>query len=205
MKLAPVLVLLAFLVAVGLPAQHAEAPAGEGAAHGESTEHGDSSAIWKWANFALLAAGLGYLIYKKAPPFFASRDREIRKGIEEAAVLRAQAEARAAEIERRLANLSTEIEQLRAGAREEMAAEAERMRRETEQALRKVEQQAAQEIDSAAKAARMDLKAHSADLALRLAEQRLRASLTPPVDEGLVRSFVEDLGRRARQPGGEVQ
>jgi F0F1-type ATP synthase membrane subunit b/b' len=86
-----------------------------------------------------------------------------------------------------------------------MKAEAERTRRETEQALGKISQQAAQEIDSAAKAARLELKAHSADLALRLAEQRLRTSLTPPVDEALVRSFVEDLGCRARRLGGEVQ
>ena len=36
---------------------------------------------WKWANFAILAAGIGYLLVKQAGPYFAARSTEIRKGI----------------------------------------------------------------------------------------------------------------------------
>jgi F-type H+-transporting ATPase subunit b len=204
LRRAPVLVcLFVLLAAVCLQAQHAEAPAGE-AAHGGSAEHGDSSALWKWANFALLAGGLGYLIYKKGLPFFTARNQEIRNGIDEAARLREQAEAHAAGIERRLANLTAEIEQIRGAARHEMEAEAGRLRRENEQALRKVQEHAGQEIESAAKTARKELKAYSAELALQLAEERIRARLTPSVDETLVRAFVDDLGRRP-QPGQEAR
>ena len=56
---------------------------------------------WKWANFAVLAAGLGYLVAKNAGPFFRSRSEEIQKGIKDAAQVRAEAEARASAIEKR--------------------------------------------------------------------------------------------------------
>ena len=54
----------------------------------ESGEHGggmkEPSIWWKWANFAILAGGLGYLIAKNAPAYFESRNKEIRGGLQEA-------------------------------------------------------------------------------------------------------------------------
>ena len=44
-----------------------------------------------------------------------------------------------------------------------------------------------------------ELKAHSADLAVKLAEQQLRNRMTPQVQDGLVRGFLQDLeGKAAR-------
>ncbi len=148
---------------------------------------------WKWANFALLAGGLGYLIVKKAPAFFRDRTAEIQQGIAEAARLKADADARAAEIEKRMAALDAEVAALRAGARQEMEAENERLRAETEHQLAKVQAQAEQEIASAAKAARLDLRAHAAELAIGLAEQQLRVRMTAEAGRGLVAGFVKDL------------
>jgi hypothetical protein len=39
----------------------------------------------------------------------------------------------------------------------------------------------------------MDLRSYSAQLAVRLAEQRVRARMTPGIQEELVQGFVEDL------------
>ena len=39
----------------------------------------------------------------------------------------------------------------------------------------------------------MELKRYSADLAIALAEQRLRARMTPETQDALVRGFVRDL------------
>ena len=50
---------------------------------------------------------------KNAGPFFASRSIEIRKGIEDAQKLRADAETRAAAMDARLANLRMEVEAMR--------------------------------------------------------------------------------------------
>ncbi|MCL5745635.1 MAG: hypothetical protein M1541_17210, partial [Acidobacteria bacterium] len=61
---------------------------GEAKEHGEQKGHGEEGhgnlEILKWANFLLLAGGLGYLIGKNAGPFFATRSQQIRKDMEEA-------------------------------------------------------------------------------------------------------------------------
>lgn len=174
------------------PAAHAEPGHGEVAA-----EHGPSI-VWKWANFVLLAAALGYLIGRNAPAFFRSRTEEIQRGMAEAARIKQDSDARVAEVERRLATLESEIARLRAGAREEMAAESQRIHEETSRQLAKVQQQAEQEIASAAKAARQELKAYSADLAVSLAEQKVQSRLTPPIEESLVGRFVNELRQQGQ-------
>ena len=47
----------------------------------KSRSQGEQASLeaWKWANFLLLAGGLGYLIGKNAGPFFAAARRQIRK------------------------------------------------------------------------------------------------------------------------------
>ncbi len=160
--------------------------------HGESPgaeEHG-STLIWMWANFLLLAAGLGYLIYKNAGPFYEGRTRIIRKGLIEAEDLRKDAEARTAEIEKRLANLENEIAALRAESQREAAAETERLSALIETDMARIQADAEQEIDAAGRAARLELKRHAAALAVDLAGQKIRARMSDEAQEKLVGSFV---------------
>jgi len=162
-------------------------------------EHGQPGGshvtLWKVANFVLLAGGLGYLIHKKGGAFFAGRSRQIQEAIQEAARMKADAEARAAEIERRLAGLAGEVEALRASARQETASEAERARVRLGQEVEKIQAQAQREIAAAAQAARQELRGYAADLAVGLAEQQLRARMTPELDERLAAAAIQELGR----------
>jgi len=167
-------------------------PAAEPAAHGESGEK-DMTA-WKWANFAILVAALGFLVAKQGGPYFASRSIEIRKGIEDATKMRADAEARAAAMEAQLANIGVEIEAMKKSAREEAAQEGDRIRQETQRELAKIQAHADHEISSALKAAQLDLKSYSAQLAIRLARNKVRERMTPADQDALVRDFVDDLG-----------
>ncbi len=153
---------------------------------------------WKWANFVLLAGGLGYLIGKTAPPFFAARSRKIREAMAEADDLRQEAEARVSEVERRLANLESEMAALRAESEMEARSESERMRQQTEAEMAKIRVHAEQEIAAAGKAARLELKRYSAQLAIRQAEEKVRERITPGTQNELVRDFVRDLDRPAR-------
>ncbi len=176
------------------------------AAHGaDDSGQGDATRqlLWKLANFAILAAGLGFLLRKKAGAFFRNRTDSIRKGIEEADRLHREAEARAAEVEGRLRNLEAEIESLRRGARAELAAESERIKLETGESVRKLQEQAEQEIASAAKAARRQVRAQAAQLAVDLAAGRIRDRLTLPADEALVTSFLKDLETGSRTRSGK--
>jgi F-type H+-transporting ATPase subunit b len=155
---------------------------------------GEANELWKWANFAILALGLGYLVAKNLPPFFRSRTAEIQKGISESQKIKREAEARASEMEARLASLGAEIDKFKAGAHAEMEQEGARIREETTRHLEKLQQQAEQEIETAGKLARRELKAYAAKLALDLAEQRIRTRLDAAAENGLVEDFVKDLG-----------
>jgi len=147
----------------------------------------------KWANFLLLAGVLGYFIGKNAGPFFAARSAGIRQDMDESLRQRQQAEAKAADVDRRLADLEEDIAALRGHSEAEAKAETERMAQQTEAEIAKIQAHAEQEIASAGKAARMALKRYSAELAMGLAEQKVRARLTPDTEDALVQGFVRNL------------
>jgi F-type H+-transporting ATPase subunit b len=151
---------------------------------------------WKWANFAILAAGIGYLLAKQAGPYFTSRSIEIRKGIEEAKKLREDAEKRAAEMDARLASLGAEVEAMKKSSREEAEREGDRIRQETGREMAKIQANADREIAAALKAAQMELKSYAGQLAIDLAREKVRERMTPADQETLVRNFVTDLSRQ---------
>ncbi len=169
------------------------APAQDKPGQPAQKEESDGMIGWQWANFIVLAAGLGYLMAKTLPPLFRSRGEEIRKGIDEAAKMKQEAEAKAAEIDRRLAGLSTEIDKLGAEIRAEMNAEGERIARETDRQIEKLKQQAEQEITFQVKAAQLELKRYSVELATTLAAQRIQSRMTHATQQALVASFVAGI------------
>jgi F-type H+-transporting ATPase subunit b len=182
------LLLIAALAAATLSAQERE-PAGEDS----------SSMMWKWANFAILVIGLGYLASKNLPPFFKSRTTEIQQGIAEAQRIKADAERRAAETEARLNALGAEIEKFRQESRAEMEQEAARIREQTKNQAERLRQQAEMEIESATKIARRELQSFAAKLAIDLAEQRIQSRLDKPTDSALIDDFIRDLASSKNQ------
>jgi len=177
MKRLPIAV---FLCAVALHAEETGAAA-------------EPSMVWKWINFAILAAGLGYLCSKLFPPFFRSRTAEIQEGIREAQAVKKEAETRAAEMDRRMAALGAEIEKFKTQANVEMQQEGARIGEDTKRQIARIEMQAKAEIETAGKIARRELQAYAAKLALDLAEQRVRQRLDAGADALLVNDFVKDL------------
>ena len=192
------ILLLAILIAA--PCTWAQPEPGPAAGHkaegheaaGEH-EKAEPSPLWAWANFVILMVALVYLFRKNAAPFFASRALDIRKGMIEADDIRADAERRMAAVDARMARLQADIDALRQEALAEQNSAAERIRQETTAAVAKIRARAEQEIAASAKAARTELKRHSARLALSLAEQKIRARLTPDAQDSLVRGFVHQL------------
>ena len=197
-----VLATLPIAIAIGLACAPNALP--QEPAAGESKQEAQDPLLWwKWANFAILTAGLGYLIAKNAPALFAQRSREIQQGMLEAAKQKQDAEAQAAVIEKRLAGLQGEIESLRSAAKAEIGAEGERIGRETERRLQRIQGQAGQELALMARAARFELRKYSAELAVDLAEQRIRSRITKDMQDGLVDGFLQDLRYRVT-PGART-
>jgi len=178
---------------LGLAQEH------EGKAGGEET--GKKQESWaerhelelKISNFAILAGLIGYFIGKNAGPFFAARTASIRKDMEESQRQSQEAQARAAEVDRRLAHLEADIAALRAENDKEMQSETDRLARHTSEEIAKIRQHAEQEIASAGKSARLELQRYAAGLAVNLAEQKLRAGMTPETQDELVQGFAQNL------------
>jgi len=184
----------AFLLVIGMAVASYALPQ-ESPAKSEGQES-DSMIGWKWANFLILAAGLGYLIGKSVPPLFRKQSDEIQAALAEAAKIKREAAAYAASVEARLANLQREIESLRQDAHREMTAEGDRMRTETERHLQRIQEQSVQEIALMTRAAKDELRKYAAELAVGLASDRIRARMNPGIQEKLVNGFIADLPGR---------
>lgn len=182
-------------LALGLTLASFAIPQEAGNKSSPTEETGDPWIAWKWVNFVILVAGLGYLVAKTAPPYFKGRSDEIQRALSEATREIKDAEAKAAHLDLRLAGIQAEVQNLRSEARAEMAAEGERIRAETERHLKRIQEQAVQEIALMTRSARDGLRKYSAGLALDLAEQRIRSRITPSTQEALLDGFVRDLHR----------
>jgi F-type H+-transporting ATPase subunit b len=162
----------------------------------KGAESSEPAAVWKVANFAILAAGLGYLMAKNLPSFFSARTSSIQKEIADAQKLKRESEQRAAAILQRVSALGADIEAFRVQSRAEMEREGQRIREQAAVHIRKLNDQAQTEIESAGKLARRELRTYAADLALDLAGQRIRARLDANTEAILVDRFVGDLKRQ---------
>jgi len=163
------------------------------------------SEIWLWPNFLILAGLLGYLAKKHGGPFFAARSQQVREGLEAGKKAQAEAEKVAAGVQAKLATLDSEIANLKASARAELERETQRIRRDTESELQRLEQHTATELDSLGKRAILELRQYAASLALDLAEQKVRARMTPAGQSGLIEGFASDLSsRETTQASGQI-
>jgi F-type H+-transporting ATPase subunit b len=161
---------------------------------GAAKQHeGGDQLFQKWVNFAILAAGIGFIAVKVGGPAFRSKKQEILDGLAEGTRRAEAAAEKAAEIDRRMAGLQAEVAVLRDKANAEMAAESERLRLQTAEHIAKVEHGAELDIASSVKAARLELKAYVADLALDLARQQVAAKIDDTKQAALVDRFARDL------------
>ena len=167
-----------------------------------AAEEGVSSAteraneIFKWINFAIVAAVLIWLFVKKLPAWFRGNADKISSAIIKATTAKEEAERQVREAETKLANLKQEIGVLQAAAQREAAEEGERIRALAQSDAKKVGVAAQAEIEAAERAARLELKALAASLAVDGAESILAKQLTPAAQETLVDTFVKGLEGR---------
>lgn len=162
--------------------------------HETAAEREEAPMLPKWVNFAILAAGIGYLAIKIGGPALSGQQRQILDSMSHASRRADAAKAQADEMEKRIAGLSGEVEAIRHKAAAELKAEAARLEAETAQMLAKVDQSAEQEIASSAKLATQQLKATAAKLALDLATQKIRSRMTEGTQGVLVDRFTQHLG-----------
>ncbi len=180
--------LLVLLFCVALSAHAAE--------EGGSAATERANEIFKWINFAIVAAVLIWLFAKYLPPKFRGNAEKISFAITKATAAKEEAERQVREAETKLANLKQEIAELQATAKREAVEEGERIRALAQSDAKKVGIAAHAEIEAAERAARMELKALAASLAVDGAETLLAKQLTPAAQESLMDNFVKSLEGR---------
>jgi F0F1-type ATP synthase membrane subunit b/b' len=148
---------------------------------------------WKWINFALLVAGLGYFFVKKAPAFFNARTEEIQKAIKDATGLKMDADFRSSEIDKRMATLAEEVQKLRAAAKADMEHEGQRIETETLATLQRIHEHTLREIESLNQQAALAVREHAVRLATELAVTELRERPGQIDQNELIRGFSEDI------------
>jgi F0F1-type ATP synthase membrane subunit b/b' len=151
--------------------------------------------LFRWLNFAIVFAGIGYAAVKWGGPYFRAHAEDISRKIAEGARAREAAERQRKEIEEKLAGLDDEIKRLRAEAKRDAEAEAKRLRDVARAEAEKIEHAAQMEIEAAGRAAHLELKALAARLAVERAEAMLRKEITPQAEAGLFQTFVAGLER----------
>lgn len=166
------------------------------AEEGGSSSTERTNEIFKWINFAIVAAVLIWLFRKKLPPVFRAHAETISSAITKATAARVEAERQVREAESKLANLKQEIAALQATAKREAAEESDRIRAMAQSDAKKVGVAAQAEIEAAERAARLELKALAAALAVDGAESLLVKQLTPAAQESLMDHFVKSLEGR---------
>jgi len=185
------------------------APAGDhsaGQEHAASGEHSgkeegggashEPSPIYRWINFAILVAGLTYVLRKPLAQFFGERSDSIRKSLEEGRSALAAAEEKLHAVEKKLQGFEKEMAAFRAAALKEMEEEHARMRRATEREAEKMMESVRLQLDTAGKAARLELRRFAGEQAVALAEQMIRARLDESGQRLLVDQFVARLARK---------
>jgi len=129
----------------------------------------------------------------KVPQALRERTAAIQKSIKDAQAASADASRRLTDIETRLSKLDAEVADIRQTAEREAAAEDERVREAAEHDKQKIIDGAEAEIQALARNARRELKGYAASLAVDLAARRVHVDES--TDQGLVREFVNQLGK----------
>jgi F-type H+-transporting ATPase subunit b len=151
------------------------------------------SELFKWINFAIVAAALIWLFGKVLPPTFRANAEKISSTITKAQAAKAKADGKLRDAEQRLAHLEEEVRGLREQAQKDAAAEAERIRALAKADAAKVAISAKAEIEAAERAARIELKTLAAKLAVDGAETLLTKQLTSQTQDALIAGFVKSL------------
>ena len=183
-----VMLLVATLLAGAASARAAEENANA------ATEH--FSEIFKWINFAIVAALIVWVFAKKLPPVFRKNAESISAAITKATAAKAEADRQLREAETKLGNLQKEVAALREEAKKEAAAEVGRIRAATLSDEEKIAAAGRTEIEAAERTARKELKELAAKLAVDGAESLLVKQLTPGAQESLIDNFVKTLEAR---------
>ena len=176
-----------------LAAPQHQAEAAPEAAHEAGHEQTLLQTAAKIANFAILVGLLVYFLKTPVSVYLVSRATAIRRDLVTAAEMRASAAAQLAEIERKVQSLPAELAALKTQGAQDVAAEQARIAQAAAVERERLIQQTRREIEMRLRVARRELTEHAAQLAVRIAEERIKRTITPEDQMRLVDRYTAQL------------
>lgn len=149
---------------------------------------------WRFFNLAVFIGVISYILKKPLSKKFKEKREAIR-----AELIRAEEEKRAAleqltAAEAKLIRLDIEAEEVRASARQEADAEKRRIAEQTLQEIAKIRKQAERDIDRLSLQVKSELRRFSAEESIRLAEEKIKSSMSAEKDAQLVKANIRAIG-----------
>lgn len=168
---------------------------------GEGGEGGDHAAemkdfAWRVANFLVLMGLLYWMMWKKIRAFFTGRREEIKSSLEEAEVVKADAEKKFKEYDEKLKKAEEEIQNISAMIRQQGEEEKQRIIADAGRAAEKMKEDAKARMDQELKKARNELRLEASELAIQMAEDILKKKVTKEDHEGMVREYLDRMVKK---------
>lgn len=149
---------------------------------------------WKFLNLAIFVGLMFYVARKPLSEAFKAKREQIRAELIKAEAEKQAALAKLTSVEAKLARLESEKENVLKNARDEAAFESNRLAEQTQVETRRLRQQSESELSRLAAQANAELRRFSADESIKLAEEKLRASIDGRSDARLVRASIQEIG-----------
>jgi len=156
-------------------------------------------------NWGVLVGLIVWVGKKQLPLALRRRRDQIVEGMEAAAKMRADSEARLGEYEAKLANISEEIERVRAEMTRASELERERVLKEAVERRARMERDARRLVETELAAAGETLRREVAIHALEWARTAISQQISPEIQRQLFEEGLSDLKRlRSRSLGGQA-
>ncbi|HSD93924.1 MAG TPA: F0F1 ATP synthase subunit B [Syntrophales bacterium] len=164
-------------------------------------EHVDTKAqlidfAWRIVNFIILLYILYKLMWKKMKSFFAGRREGIKASLEEAEVVKADAEKKFKEYDEKIKKAEEEIQGISAMIKAQGEEEKKRIIADAERASVKMKEDAQARMEQELKKAKNELRHEASELAVQMAEDILKKKVTKEDHEGMVREYLDRMVKK---------
>jgi F-type H+-transporting ATPase subunit b len=151
---------------------------------------------WRILNFVVLLYILYKLMWKKMKSFFAGRREGIQASLEEAEVVKADAEKKFKEYDEKIKKAEEEIQGISAMIKAQGEEEKKRIIVDAERASVKMKEDAKARMEQELKKAKNELRLEASELAVQMAEDILKKKVTKEDHEGMVREYLDRMVKK---------
>jgi F-type H+-transporting ATPase subunit b len=171
-------------------------------ASGEGGEHATDHKAelidfgWRVGNFLILLFILYKLMWKKMKSFFAGRREGIKASLEEAEVVKADAEKKFKEYDEKIKKAEEEIQGISAMIKAQGEEEKKRIISDAGRTAEKMKEDAKARMEQELKKAKNELRLEASELAVQMAEDILKKKVTKEDHESMVREYLDRMVKK---------